>query len=123
MGLAGKERNHFVSAIPEDLRLFEPTDIRLVFEYMEKTFHLHKQWFEDFKKELTKVERGISDQEFFFLYAVSNIDPSLQRLLKRKESVIYAIARYIIRNKIKEKKKQDEATKNFYRSGEWRKEK
>lgn len=111
----------FISVIPEDLRLFESTDTIKVFEYMEKVFHLSKDWHVEFKKELLTVERGISDQEFFFRYACEHIDPALQRILRRTDSVIFALARYLIRDRIAEKRRQDQANRDFYLNGDWKK--
>jgi hypothetical protein len=120
MAFQGNERNGSPSIIPDDLRLFDPTDIRKVFDYLEKTFHLNRDWYKDFRKELLKVERGMSEQEFFFRYCRQHIDPSLQRILRRKDSVIFALARWIIRDKIREKKKQENFLRNFYEGDEWR---
>jgi hypothetical protein len=66
MSFRGEERKDFISVIPDDLKLFEPADIRRVFDYLEKTFRLNRDWYADFKKELLRVERGMSEQEFFF---------------------------------------------------------
>src|SRR5688500_1550139 len=101
---SGRRRNDFISIIPEDLKLFEATDIIKVFEYLEKTFHLQKTWHQEFKKELLRIERVISDQEFFFIYTLEHINPALQTILRRNDNVIFAIARYLIKDKIKEKK-------------------
>ena len=120
MAFHGNERNNSRSIIPDDLRLFESTDIKKVFDYLEKTFHLNREWYKEFRKELQRVERGTSEQEFFFRYCQQHFDPSLQRILRRKDSVIFALARWIIREKIKEKKKQDNYLRNFYDGEEWR---
>jgi hypothetical protein len=96
MGRRGRDDNWFISVIPDDLKLFESTDIIKVFEYLEKEFHLNKNWHQTFKDELLKTERGISDQEHFFRFATSRLDPALQTILLRKDSVIFALARYII---------------------------
>lgn len=120
MAFKGRERNDFVSVIPDDLKLFDAIDIVKVFEYMEKTFRLSKDWYIEYKKELLRVQRGISEQEFFFDFAMKNIDPGLQRILRRKDSVILALSRYIIADKIKAKKQEENHLRNFYRSGEWK---
>lgn len=123
MSIKGKERNDFISVIPDDLKLFDTTDIKKVFQYLEKVFHLHRDWYADFKKELLKVERGVTEEEFFFRYATQHIDPALQRLLRRRDSVIIALSRFIIRDKIKEKKQQENHLKDFYQNETWRKSK
>jgi hypothetical protein len=123
MSLRPENRGEFVSVIPEDLRLFEVTDIQKVFEYLEKEFHLNKEWYQDFRKQLLKVNRGISEQEFFFRYSREHLDPPLQRILRRKESVIFALARYLIRDRIREKKKENQNVRSVYLKGEWKKPK
>lgn len=119
MGRSGR-RDDFVSVIPDDLQLFDATDIRKAFEYMEKTFHLHHDWQNQFRQELTQVERGISEPEYFFRFAVQHIDPGLQRILRRKESVIFSLCRYLIKDKIQAKKREESHQRNYYRD-EWRK--
>jgi hypothetical protein len=121
MSLGGKERRDFISVIPDDLKLFEPADIRRVFDYLEKTFRLNRDWYADFKRELLRVERGMSEQEFFFRYACKHIDPALQRILRREDSVIVALARYLIRHRIEEKKREERVVKNYYQTDQWKK--
>ncbi|HEY9006417.1 MAG TPA: hypothetical protein VIM75_09795 [Ohtaekwangia sp.] len=108
MALPPKDRKHFESAIPNDLRLFEATDIDRMFTYMEETFHLSKKWKTVFSLELQKTERSISEQEFFFRFARKHLDPPLQQLLVRKDSVVIAMARFLIRDRIREKRKEAE---------------
>ena len=114
------ERKDYISIIPNDLALFEEADIARVFNYLEKTFHLNKDWRKEFKKELTRMPRAVPDQEFFFMYALENIEPALQRLLRRNDKVIFAVARYLIKDRIKERKQESDAQKNFYKKGEWK---
>jgi hypothetical protein len=121
MSLGGKERRDFTSVIPDDLKLFEPADIKRAFDYLEKTFRLNRDWYADFKKELLRRERGMSEQEFFFRYTCKHIDPALQRILRREDSVIVALARYLIRDKIVERKKEAKALRNYYQTDQWRK--
>jgi hypothetical protein len=120
MSLGGKERRDFISVIPDDLKLFEPADIKRAFDYLEKTFRLNRDWYADFKKELLRTERGMSEQEFFFRYGCKHIDPALQRILRREDSVIVALARYLIRDKIAEKKKEERALRDYYQTDKWR---
>jgi hypothetical protein len=109
-----------MSVIPDDLKLFDASDIRRAFDYLEKTFRLNRDWYADFKKELLLVERGMSEQEFFFRYTHKHIDPALQRLLRRHDSVIVALARYLVRNKIAEKKTEGRSIRNHYQSNPWK---
>jgi hypothetical protein len=117
----GRDRNDFISVIPDDLQLFDQTDIRKAFEHLEKTFHLHHDWHNQFRQELLEVQRGISEQEYFFRYALKNIDPALKAILRRKESVIFSLCRYLISDKIKAKKQEENHLLNFYRNGHWKK--
>jgi hypothetical protein len=75
MPFRGAERKDFSSVIPGNLKLFEPADIRRAFDYLEKTFRLNRDWYTDFKKELLRVERGMSEQEFFFSMRENTLDP------------------------------------------------
>lgn len=120
MSWAGNSRPDFISIIPDDLRLFEEADIPRYFEYLEKTFHLSNKWQAEYKKQLNSVARGIPSVEFFFKFLKEQIEPALKTIIQRQEP-IFAIARYLIKDRIEEKKREAEAHRNFYRSGEWNK--
>jgi hypothetical protein len=109
------DRKSYISVIPEDLRVFEESDIPLVFDYMEKTFRLHKDWRAEFRQELASVKRGMPVEEFFFDFALRNIDPSLKKILRRRDSVVLAMVRYLVRDKINERKLAANGLKNSYR--------
>ena len=120
MSWGGNSKPEYRSIIPDDLRLFEEEDIRRYFEYMQTTFHLSKKWEVEYKKQLNSVARGIPTVEFFFRFLKEHIEPALQTIIQRQDS-IFAIARYMIKDRIKEKKQEAEAYRNSYRSGEWNK--
>ncbi len=101
-----------LSIIPEDLQLFEVTDIPIYFEYLIKTFHVSPKWEQYFKESLLKVEKGKSDQEYFFEFMKEYLEPSLKIILQRDE-VIFAIARYLIKPRIEEKRREREFVKTF----------
>jgi pantothenate kinase-related protein Tda10 len=115
------QRGKELSVIPEYLQLFEPTDIKRMFLYLEQTFHISKEWQKKFNTDLLAVARGMSDQEFFFRFLCEHLDPPLRILLKRPENVVFAIARYLIKDRIDEKKREQNYLRNFYRNGEWKK--
>lgn len=71
-----------------------------------------------YKQALLKVERGISEGEFFFQFIKENLEGAL-KVITLREEVTFAIARYLIKPKIDEKRKEQEHQKNFYRNGEW----
>ncbi len=115
----GAKRLIRVSIIPEDLQLFEVTDISPYFEYLTKTFHVSPKWERYFRDALLKVEKGKSDQEYFFEFMKENLEPALKIILQREE-VIFAIARYLIKPRIEEKKQEQENLRDFYRTDRWR---
>lgn len=121
MGRSLVTRMKRLSIIPEDLQLFEVTDIPFYFEYLSKTFHISSKWERHFRESLLKVEKGKSDQEYFFEFMKENLEPSLKIILQREE-VIFAIARYLIKPKIEEKRKEQEHLRNFYKNGKWKNE-
>lgn len=118
MGRAATRLREKLSIIPEDLRLFEVTDISPYFEYLTKTFHVSPKWESHFRECLLKVEKGKSDQEYFFEFMKENLEPALKIILQREE-VIFAIARYLIKPRIEEKRKEQENARHFYRSNKW----
>jgi hypothetical protein len=111
----GAKRLVRVSIIPEDLQLFEVADITTYFEYLTKTFHVSPKWERHFRESLLKVEKGKSDQEYFFEFMKENLEPALKIILQR-EDVIFAIARYLIKPRIEEKRKEKENAILFYRN-------
>ncbi|HYC87433.1 MAG TPA: hypothetical protein VEB86_19505 [Chryseosolibacter sp.] len=116
-----QSRTEYVSIIPADLRLFEPADIPKVFEYLQKEFHLHSSWAREYRMELQKIQRGMPEQEFFFRFCRDHFDPALQKLLRRRESVIFALARYIIRDRIRDRKYEQANHRNYHQKADVRK--
>jgi hypothetical protein len=117
MGRKAIQRAKEASIIPGDLYLFEGTDVAKTFEYLEKTFRFHSNWRRVFNEQLLTVERGTSEQEFFFKYALQFIEPALKIILRRNDTVIFAIARYIIKDKVKAKQQQQNQVRNMYKNG------
>jgi hypothetical protein len=115
MGSYTPDRKGYISVIPEDLRVFDESDIPVVFTYLEHTFRLHKDWRAEFQKELLSVSRGMPAEEFFFDFALRNIDPPLKKILRRRDSVILAMVRYLVRDKIRQRKEESGAGRTWRR--------
>jgi hypothetical protein len=105
----------FIRLIPDDLRLFEVADIERMFSYMEETFKLSSKWRLEFQKQLAKSPRGIPEQEYFFGFLKEHVQPSLQ-VITQREDILFAMARYLIKDRIEEKRKEEESRHKFYRS-------
>jgi hypothetical protein len=120
MGRRSAQKFNKVSIIPDDLHLFEVADIPRHFEYLSITFHLSSRWENHFKESLLKVEKGKSDQEYFFEFMKENLETPLKIILQREE-VVFAIARYLIKDRIQEKQREQNHMRIFYRSDEWKK--
>lgn len=111
------------SSIPDRIRyLFEVGDISRMFEFMEKRYHMHPDWHKKFKEDLKKTPKDLAEQEFFFRWANENLNYALQTLVRRKANIIEDIAVYLLRNRIEEKRKEQEDRVKFYRGGSWKKE-
>lgn len=119
MGQSMARKMNSASIIPQDLRLFEVTDIPKYFHYLKTTFHLSSKWEKHYQQSLLKVERGVGELEFFFSFLKQNLEPALKVLLQR-EDVIFAIARYLIKDRINEKRQEQNELKEFYRSDKWK---
>lgn len=103
--------SNYASVIPHDLKIFDKEDIRKTFVYMQQTFHLHKDWYGEFTQQLRERRAGMSEVEFFFRYAIRNLDPPLKTILRRKESVILSLCRYIVRDKVKGRPRASQQSK------------
>jgi hypothetical protein len=122
MSFKGVPRPQYTSVIPAFLQLFEAGDIPKVFQFCEKRYHLSPKWYEQFKRELQKQARELPEQEFFFRWATEYINPALQILVRRNDNVLFDIARYIIKSRIEEKRKELEYKDRYYRNGQWKRD-
>ena len=115
----GEQRNIGASSVPTKIRfLFQPgTDIPKIFEWMEARYHLHPDWHKQFKEDLKKTRKDLPEQEFFFIWATHNLNPSLQTIVRRKANIIEDIAIYLLRNRIAEKEREENEKRNVYKKG------
>ena len=105
-------RRQHVNVIPDDIKaLFEIADIAKVFEYLETTFHVSKNWSMRYKKELKEVHRSVSEQEFFCQFIHEHIEPSINVITTRQDT-LFAIIRYLLKDKIEDRRKGYQ--ENFY---------
>lgn len=118
-----RPRKEEPSLIPPAIRfLFQPgTDIPKMFEWMEVRYHLHPDWYKQFKEDLKKTPKDLPEQEFFFHWATEHINPALQIIVRRKANIIEDIAIYLLRDRIEEKRREQENKTNFYKKG-WKNE-
>lgn len=109
------------SSIPVDIRfLFQAGDIPKVFAWCEHRYHLHPDWQKQFVDDLKKTPKDLPEQEFFFRWATEHLNYALQTILRRRVNVIEDIARYILKDRIAEKMREDTERRNRYR-GEYKK--
>jgi hypothetical protein len=95
------------TSVPEDIRrIFEEHDIEKVWDYLERTLHISRVWRANYLKLIKETPRNVSPQEFFIQYTLKNIDPHLSVLLQRKQSPMLSIIRYVLKDKIGEKRKE-----------------
>jgi hypothetical protein len=118
-----RPRNQEPSLVPAKIRyLFQPgTDIPKMFEWMERRYHLHPDWHKQFKDDLKKTPKDLPEQEFFFHWATQHINPALQTIVRRKANIIEDIAIYLLKDRIEEKRKEQEDRVKSYK-GAWKNE-
>lgn len=111
-----------IPSLPRELEnLFEVDDIPKVFNYLEKTFKLSKNWRAAYQSELLATPRGMNEKEFFFKFMLVNIDPSLKVILKRHDSIIFALSMYLIKHKIDEVKRRLDLPEKYTPTNIWKK--
>ncbi|MGC4023397.1 MAG: hypothetical protein QM734_16330 [Cyclobacteriaceae bacterium] len=108
-----------VSEIPEDIsKVFDEDDIEKVWQVLEKTFHVNvKVWKQNFENEFSRSTRNFSKQELFVRFGKAHLEQSLNKILARKEltPTFLNIARYVVRDKIREKKRESDEIRNYYK--------
>lgn len=102
------------------LDVADSVDIQKTFDYLEKEFHLAKKFRKEFKVYLSKTSRNISEPEAFVRFAKQHFEQALNVIIQREHSVVLVLG-YILKSKLDEKRKEDEAMRRFYRSDEWKK--
>jgi hypothetical protein len=112
------------SNIPASIRhFFEVADIDRMFTFMEGRYHLHPDWRKQFKEDLKKQRKDLPDVEYFFIWSNEHINYALKALVRRNANIINDIAAYLLRDRIEGKRKEQDLQRDFYRKGEWKKDK
>jgi len=122
MGNALRRRNdaNLVSVIPQDISLvFDESDVELVWDYLEKVFHLNKKvWRPIFEEKYLTSTRELSKMEIFVRFGRDNFQPAINVILGREElhPTWLKLIRYVVRDKIKEKQKELDERRNYYKN-------
>lgn len=108
-----------ISEIPEDIsKVFVETDIEKVWLVLEKTFRVNIRWWKDkFEEHFRKSTHEFSKEELFVRFGKKHLEPPLNILLARKEMTPtwLNIIRYVVRDKIREKEREADAIRNYYK--------
>jgi len=100
-----------LSVMPEDIsRVMQLADISMVFDYLETTFHISTNWRLLYKNELQTQPRGISELEFFCKFLKEHIEPPINKL-RMRDDTLFAMLRYLLKDRIEERRQEE----NFYR--------
>jgi hypothetical protein len=109
------KENREITYLPKDIgEVMTESDCAKAWDYLESTLHISKIWRQDFEKKFLTQPRTISKQEFFIRYTRQNIDPHLSILLQRKQSPIESLLRFLLRDRLSEKKREGNANRNYY---------
>jgi hypothetical protein len=121
MGNALRRRNdaELVSVIPEDIRIvFDEGDIELTWDYLEKVFHFNKKvWKPIFEEKYLRSTRELTKMEIFVRFGREHFEQAINVILGRVEGhpTWLKLIRYIVRDKIREKQKEYDAKRNYYK--------
>ena len=96
--------------------VFEVADIDKVWNELERRFHFNvKAWKKEFEGIASNSDRFKDMQEVFLEYGKINIEPLLNTILKRHRQPTWInLVTYVLKEKIAERKKQDEFYKDRY---------
>ena len=96
--------------------VFEVKDIDKVWNELERRFHFNvKAWKKEFEIIASNSDRFKDLQEVFLEYGKMNIEPLLNIILKRHRQPTWInLVTYVLKDKIAERKKQDEFYKERY---------
>jgi len=96
--------------------VFEVKDIDKVWNELERRFHFNvKAWKKEFEMIASNSDRFKDLQEVFLEYGKMNIEPLLNIILKRHRHPTWInLVTYVLKDKIAERKKQDEFYKERY---------
>ena len=122
MGQAARRRakEHEESIMPLEIRqVFDETDIEKTWDYLHTTFRLNKaKWKADFEEEFRKSSRQYSKEELFIRFGKQHFEEPICILIYRKafhSNTWMDLIKYIVRDKIMEKKREAEERYNRYR--------
>jgi hypothetical protein len=120
MGWSARRRDaESVSIIPRDIQdLFDEVDIERTWDYLEKTFKLNKKlWKAKFEDEYKVSSREFSKVELFVRFGKEHFEFSICQLIFRNpvyDHTWLKICRYIVKDKIEERKKEEESVRKEY---------
>lgn len=118
--MGGRQRKPaFESIIPEYLVLFEETDIKRMWAFMEDRYHMSPKWKQRYHHELLQTPKSLSTLEFFFQFLLENINPILSRLRYSSvdDKIVFKIAKHLIQDRINMKIQESNFERNYYRNG------
>jgi hypothetical protein len=104
-----------VNVIPDDIsKSLHLLDIPAVFDYLEKTFHISKNWRIFYKNELQQRPTKTSEPIFFCQFLKDHIEPPINRLRMRDDS-LFSMLRYLLKDHIAERERQEKRYGGSYK--------
>ncbi|RAV98875.1 hypothetical protein DQQ10_21475 [Pseudochryseolinea flava] len=104
-----------LTLLPDDIgEVMTPSDCAKAFDYLEGVLHISRNWRMDFEQEFLAQPHAVSKQEFFIRFTAKHIDPHLCVLLQRKQSPVQSLLRFLLRDRIAQKKTKGIGRPNDY---------
>jgi hypothetical protein len=92
-----------MAKLPAELQgIIKPDDFNYIFRYLEKEYRVSVGWRVDYHS----LPRDISTEkqvEYFVQFLTTNIEPALKHLLRRNDSIILGVLRYLFDDRIEKK--------------------
>jgi hypothetical protein len=108
-------RPKHIDIIPGDIKsVFEINDIPKVFDVLERYFKVSKNWRKEYEIALKNAPRSDEEQEVFAKFLKDHLDKALQHVTRRSDSVIFSAMRFVCKDRIEEKKRENRANFNYY---------
>jgi hypothetical protein len=126
MGRPSEQRNFGeVGIIPNDIKaVFNEVDIEKTWDYLEKTFRLNKTKWKRLFEEEKLLPSNLSKGERFIIFGKRHLEEPICKLLFRdvgKSQTWIGLIRYIVKDKIAEKKVIDQKSSGSnYQKGSYR---
>jgi hypothetical protein len=109
-----EQHNEKVNFIPDDIsKSFNPRDIPMVFEYLEKTFHISTHWRIVYKHATDQRPQHITEVEFFCRFLKEHIEPPINRLRIREDS-LFSMLRYLLKDRMAERERLENRFGGYY---------